>query len=178
MRIGAMLNSVLLVFTLAFTGPRAVPRDPGPTSRALHTAAAVTFQLSSPVFSDGAAIPPAYTCDAANRAPALQWKGAPPGTRSFVLIMDDADAHGGTFTHWVLFNIPGTVDQLPAGLRPRQVGMSGRNDFGSLGYGGSCPPSGVHWYFPPLHALDAPSLSLPEGALCRQMEQAMQGHVD
>lgn len=57
------------------------------------------------------------------------------------------------------------------------MGISGRNDFGNLGYGGPCPPSGVHRYYFTLHALDAPSLSLPEGALRRQVEQAMQGHL-
>lgn len=177
MSVGEIFNRLFLVLTLVFTGLRVMHCDSLLTPRALNTAAAVTFQLSSPAFLDRAAIPSHYTCDGANRAPALQWKGASTGTHSLALIMDDPDAPGGTFTHWVLFNIPGILDRLPEGIRPQQVGVSGQNDFGKLAYGGPCPPSGVHRYLFTLHALDAPSLSLSKGVLRRQVEQAMQGHI-
>lgn len=119
MRIVAIFATILLALTLVCTGLGVVHGDRPLTPRALNASAAVTFQLSSPTFLCGAVVPLTYTCDGANRAPALQWKGAPSGTRSFVLIMDDPDAPGGTFTHWMVFNIPGTVDQLPEGVRPR-----------------------------------------------------------
>lgn len=159
---------ILLVAILIFTGLGV---------RLPSSAGAPTFQFASPAFSHGGSIPPAYTCDGSNRAPALQWTGAPTGTRSFVLIMVDPDAPGGTFTHWVLFNIPGSRDRLPGDVQPPQVGISGRNDFGRLGYGGPCPPRGVHRYIFTLYALDTPSLPLGEGALRHQVEQAMRGHV-
>lgn len=133
--------------------------------------------LSSPAFERGATIPAAYTCDGPNLSPALQWRGAPARTRSFVLIMDDPDTPFGTFTHWVLFNIPGTRAELPEGLRPGQIGTPGTSDFGRFAYGGPCPPSGTHRYFFTLFALDLPSLPLKEGASRKEVEGAMQEHV-
>lgn len=135
------------------------------------------FQLSSPAFAPGGSIPAIYTCDGQDRSPPLQWAGAPDGTKGSALLMDDPDAPGGTFTHWVLVNIPATRTDLPEGVRPGQIGTSGRNSFGRLGYGGPCPPSGTHRYFFTLHALDVPSLPLPEGAGRTDLERAMGGHI-
>ncbi|MFL5802305.1 MAG: YbhB/YbcL family Raf kinase inhibitor-like protein [Roseiflexaceae bacterium] len=139
--------------------------------------APATFTLSSPSFVEGAAIPVEHTCDGADLSPALRWDGA-PAAQSFALIADDADAPGGMFTHWVLFDIPGTQRELPAGQAAGAPGIAGRNDFGKAGYGGPCPPSGVsHRYSFTLFALDAATLGLPANAPRRDVEAAMRGHT-
>ncbi len=136
----------------------------------------MAFTLTSPAFIEGGAIPRDYTCDGADRSPPLRWTGA-PSAASYVLIMDDPDAPGGTFTHWVLYDIPGDRTELAEG--EQKVGLAGGNDFGGRGYGGPCPPRGrgAHRYFFRLSALDIPSLKLSPGASRRDVEAAMRGHV-
>jgi hypothetical protein len=103
------------------------------------------FVLTSPSFDEGGAIPVRHSCDGANVSPALAWQGAPQGTVSFALIVDDPDARG--FIHWVAFDIPGgSGGSLAEGLRAVDALSQGRNDFGKAGYGGPCPPSGTHHY--------------------------------
>lgn len=137
----------------------------------------MAITVSSSAFKQGATIPVRYTCDGENRAPELSWSGAPPNTRSFALIVDDPDAPGGTFTHWVLFDLPASIAGLPEGAPG--IGIAGANDFGNAGYGGPCPPrgGGAHRYMFTLYALDVPSLQLQQGAGRRQVEAAMQGHI-
>jgi Raf kinase inhibitor-like YbhB/YbcL family protein len=101
-------------------------------------ATATAFQMTSPSFADGARIAERHTCDGANQSPELQWKHAPEGARTLALIADDPDAPSGRFTHWLLFDIPAAVDGLAEGTAG--VGVSGRNDFQQIGYGGPCPP--------------------------------------
>jgi Raf kinase inhibitor-like YbhB/YbcL family protein len=139
--------------------------------------AATSFRVWSPAFPPGGRIPRVYTCDGRDLSPPLRWAGAPVGTRSFVLIVDDPDAPGGTFTHWVLFDIPATRTDLPEALPRGAVGKSGTTSFGRAGYGGPCPPSGVHRYVFTLYALDVPSLGLREGSPRSAVERAMRGHV-
>jgi Raf kinase inhibitor-like YbhB/YbcL family protein len=144
-------------------------------------ASKMSFTLSSSSFQDGGNIPKKFTCDGADASPDLNWTGAPPDTRSFALIADDPDAPAGTWTHWVLYDLPPEshslqenlpkVDELPGG------GRQGRNDFRKIGYGGPCPPAGKpHRYFFKLYALDT-KLNLPPGASKQEVEQAMQGHI-
>ena len=139
------------------------------------------FSLTSSDFQNDADIPNRFTCDSADISPELAWTNPPEGARSFALITDDPDAPSGTFTHWVLFNIPAAahnlpqnvskVDELPDGSR------QGRNGFRKIGYGGPCPPpSKPHRYFFKLYALDA-MLDLKPGATKEEVEQAMHGHV-
>jgi Raf kinase inhibitor-like YbhB/YbcL family protein len=138
------------------------------------------FTLTSPAFANDAAIPSKYTCDAGqqNPSPALTWKEAPAGTKSFALILHDPDAPlAGGFTHWVLFDIPATATSLPEGFQPGSVGVSGNSGFRRGGYGGPCPPSGTHHYHFTLSALDVPTLGLQQGATKADVEKAMQGHV-
>ena len=135
----------------------------------------MTFTLTSAGFAEGAAIPAKYTCDGQNIAPPLRWDG-PPDARSFVLIVDDPDAPSGTFTHWVLYDIPGAQRELPEGAA--NVGVPGMNDFSQAGYGGPCPPrGGAHRYVFTLAALDIATLNLPPKASRKQVEAAMQGHT-
>lgn len=127
-----------------------------------------SFRLSSDAFSQGEPIPRDHTCDGADRSPALRWEGAPAGTNAFALICEDPDAPVGTWSHWVIFNIPGTSNGLAGGFSPAASlpdgSRQGKNDFGRLGYGGPCPPRGSnHRYFFKLFALSAP-LDLEPGA--------------
>lgn len=139
----------------------------------------MAFKLTSPAFSDGSPIPAQHTCDGRDRSPALRWSGAPEGTRSFALIVHDPDAPGGAFTHWVLFDIPAGVEEIPEGAAPTAVGLPGANDFGKTGYGGPCPPPGHgrHRYFFTLYALDLEKTGLRQGARRAEVESAIRGHV-
>lgn len=141
----------------------------------------MTLSLSSPVFREGEKIPVKYTCDGQDISPPLMWEEPPSGTQAFVLIMDDPDAPGGVFTHWVLFNLPGDSRELPEAIpRENQLvnkALQGTTDFGRIGYRGPCPPSGpAHRYRFDLYALDRP-LDLKAGASKKQVLDAMQGHI-
>lgn len=139
----------------------------------------MAFSLTSPAFAHGAAIPVRHTCDGQNLSPQLRWNNQPSGCRGFALIVDDPDAPSGTFTHWVLFDVPPTERGLPEAAAGGTAGKQGRNDFGKNGYGGPCPPHGhgVHRYFFRLHALDVESLKLAAGARRSEVERAIQAHV-
>jgi Raf kinase inhibitor-like YbhB/YbcL family protein len=137
------------------------------------------MKLESPAFPDGGSIPRVHTCDGRDVSPSLSWTALPDGARTLALICDDPDAPGKTWVHWVLFDLPVSVGELPEGLPPdREVlgGRQGTNDFRRIGYGGPCPPSGTHRYFFKLYALDE-ALGLPAGATKAQVERAMEGRV-
>jgi Raf kinase inhibitor-like YbhB/YbcL family protein len=138
------------------------------------------MKLTSTAFSEGGMIPPVYTCDGADISPAFAWSGVPGGVKSFALVCDDPDAPVGDWVHWVLYNIPPKVnvlsektaatDTLPGGTR------QGINDFRKTGYGGPCPPRGVHRYYFRLYALD--TLLPPAGNMTKKkLLVAMKGHV-
>jgi Raf kinase inhibitor-like YbhB/YbcL family protein len=142
-----------------------------------------TFSLASTAFGNGDAIPSRYTCDGADLSPPLEWSAAPVGTGSFALIVEDPDAPGGTFTHWVLYDLPPEVRALPEDV-PRSATLSelggarqGRTSYGeALGYGGPCPPPGpAHHYHFRLFALDA-KLGLPPGTSRDALLAATRGH--
>jgi len=137
----------------------------------------MTFTLAISAFPEGGMIPAKYTCEGANVSPELRWNDAPVDTRSFALIVDDPDAPVGTFTHWVLFDIPANRANLAEG--ENKIGAAGQNDFGRAGYGGPCPPRGhgPHRYYFTLYALDIASLKLKAGASRRAVETALRGHI-
>ncbi|HEU5350692.1 MAG TPA: YbhB/YbcL family Raf kinase inhibitor-like protein [Terracidiphilus sp.] len=144
------------------------------------TASGPAMQLTSASFSNGQ-IPPAFTCDGQNRSPQLAWSKPPYGTRFLALTLVDPDAPFGTFTHWVLFNLPATTRGLPAGLETSSQlpggALQGENSFHRTGYGGPCPPPGsTHRYIFTLYALDTP-LALAPGASRAQLEAALAGHI-
>lgn len=132
------------------------------------------MELKSPAFEHGGQIPSQHTCDGADASPALEISNVPEGTAALALVMDDPDAPGGTFDHWLVWNIPPQTTTIPEGTEPE--GVQGRTDFGKLGYGGPCPPSGTHRYRFKLCALDG-RLDLKQGARKAQLEGAMEGHV-
>jgi hypothetical protein len=140
-------------------------------------AAPDTFQITSPDFTPGGLIPAQFTADGANIPPTLNMEGVPATAKSLVLIVDDPDAPSGTFTHWLVWNIPPTSKTLGAHSRDGAgLDSTGTNDFGETKYKGPHPPSGTHRYFFKLSALDT-TLQLPPGALRKQLEAAMQGHI-
>jgi len=133
---------------------------------------AVTFQTLP--FQPGARIPTEFTCDGTDQSPPLSWTGS-GDARSWVLILDDPDAPGGTFTHWMLYDIPGATNALPRSSSG--IGTPGKNDFGKTSYGGPCPPKGSnHRYFFKLYAVNVPNLGLPQGATRVQLDKAMASH--
>ncbi len=139
------------------------------------------FELTAGTFTEGAFIPKHHTCEGEDRSPPLRWNHPPAGTRCFALIADDPDAPGGTWVHWVLFNIPIDVRGLAEGLPLQDVlpndARQGMNDFHRVGYGGPCPPPGTpHRYYFTLYALDR-ELPLKANATKAQVVAAMKGHV-
>ncbi|GBD14420.1 Putative lipoprotein LppC [bacterium HR25] len=143
--------------------------------------ASPSLTVSSGAFAPMGAIPVRYTCDGDNVSPPLAWSGAPGGTASFALVMDDPDAPRGTFVHWVLYNLPAGVQSLPEGVptveRLESGALQGRNSAGRLGYTGPCPPRGpAHRYRFSVYALDA-TLPLAPGVSQSELEKAMAGHI-
>ena len=138
------------------------------------------INITSPAFEDGGMIPAKYTCDGEDISPPLQWDVAANGIKSIALICDDPDAPMGTFVHWVLFNLPAETRQLSENIPADEVlpngAKQGTTDFGRVGYGGPCPPSGTHRYFFKIYALDT-QIDLPAGARKSQLLKAMEGHI-
>jgi hypothetical protein len=140
--------------------------------------------LESPAFAHHGEIPRKHTCQGQDLSVPLAWSGAPPGTKSYALIIDDPDAPDPaaprlTWVHWVLYNIPATATALPEGVTAAQLPpgtLEGTNDWKRTGYGGPCPPIGRHRYFHKLYALDT---VLPDlGRLNKpRLEKAMRGHI-
>jgi len=138
------------------------------------------IKVSSPAFKDDGMIPAKYTCDGDDISPPLQWQAVPEGTKSIALISDDPDAPMGTWVHWVLFNLPADARELAENIPPDKTlsngAKQGISDFGRVGYGGPCPPSGTHRYFFKIYALDT-VLNLQAGARKRDLLRAMEGHI-
>jgi len=154
------------------------------TLNAMARGGEMTLTLTSPVFRHMEPIPSLYTCEGRNISPPLSWSHIPPGTKSLVLIIDDPDAPDPaapkmTWVHWLLYNIPPSMNKLEEAAgnhtaqKPILEGMGSSN---KTGYGGPCPPIGTHRYFHKLYALDTvlPDLSFPDEAA---LEVAMKGHI-
>lgn len=136
----------------------------------------MAFKITSPAFAHQESVPVQYTCDGDDISPPLQWTEPPANTQSFALIMDDPDAPVGTWDHWILFNIPAGVRELPAAAAPPAGSVEGNNSWRHTGYGGPCPPGGKHHYFFKLYALDT-ILNLAAGANKDDVLAAMAGHI-
>ncbi|MCI0656047.1 MAG: YbhB/YbcL family Raf kinase inhibitor-like protein, partial [Acidobacteria bacterium] len=125
------------------------------------------MKIESAAFAPEVTIPSRHTCDGEDLSPPLTWADPPEGTKSFALISDDPDAPGGTWVHWVVWNIPassrGLAQGVPTSAQWADGTRQGITDFRRVGYGGPCPPSGTHRYFFHLYALDA-MLDLASGA--------------
>ena len=138
------------------------------------------MKITSQAFEDEGMIPEKYTCDDINVSPPFAWSPGPEGTRTYALICDDPDAPMGTWVHWVLFDLPVNVNELPEGIPPERDlesgAKQGMNDFRKIGYGGPCPPGGTHRYFFKLYALDT-EVDLEAGATKSDLLRAMEGHI-
>jgi len=132
------------------------------------------MRISSPAFENGGKIPAKYSCDGQDASPEIAIEGVPPGAQSLVLIVDDPDAPGGTFVHWVMYNIPPSTTVIPEN---GSAGTQGVNSGGEQGWNSVCPPSGSHRYFFKVYALDAVLSLYPQAADKRAVEAAMRGHV-
>lgn len=140
----------------------------------------MNFKITSTAFKEGEFIPSKYTCDGENISPPLSWSDLPSGTKSLALINDDPDAPVGDWVHWIIYNIPpDTKELIEAASNKKNLpkgSLEGLNDWNRIGYGGPCPPTGVHRYFFKLYALDC-VLSLKQGATKKQLLDAMKGHI-
>jgi Raf kinase inhibitor-like YbhB/YbcL family protein len=133
------------------------------------------IDVTSSAFQSGGTIPDRFTCKGANRNPPLRFDGIPKNARSLVLIVDDPDAPGGLFNHWLVWNIAPATSQIAEKSVPNGAAQ-GANDFGKLGYGGPCPPSGTHRYYFRVFALDR-QLDLDASAKRAALDRALAGHV-
>jgi Raf kinase inhibitor-like YbhB/YbcL family protein len=150
-----------------------------PILLASQVSAAPRLEVSSPAFALGAMIPAVHTCDGADRSPALALGAPPDGTASFAIVVDDPDAPGGTWVHWLAWNIAATARGLPEGVAAAAPELiQGTNDFRKVGWGGPCPPKGrgTHRYFFRLYALDRP-IGLASTATRAELDGAMVGHI-
>ncbi len=141
----------------------------------------MSMSLTSPAFAEGQAIPTKYSGQGNDISPPLNWRGAPAGVKSFALIVEDPDAPGGTFTHWVIFDLPADKTSLsedvPTSATLPDGTKQGENDFGRMGYGGPMPPGqNPHRYYFIIFALDR-MLDLEAGASKKELLKAVDGHV-
>jgi len=137
------------------------------------------MKIQSSAFKEGEMVPSKFTCDGENISPQLSWNDFPKGTKTFALIVDDPDAPGGTFVHWVLCNIPFNISELPEGVELQTISkriFQGTNHFGEADYGGPCPPRGTHRYYFKLYALDI-EVQLKAGAGKNDLLKAMDDHI-
>ncbi len=126
-------------------------------------------------FEHNGNIPSKYTCDGEDIAPVLHISNVPAGTKELVLIVDDPDCPIGTWVHWLLYNIPADTTVIDNNNLPQGV-LEGYTDFKRLGWGGPCPPNGVHRYFFKLYALNE-KINLKEGAKKSEIENAMRDKI-
>lgn len=135
------------------------------------------FTLRSTAFADGDTLPARFTCAGLSQSWSLMWTEPPAGTRSMALVVDDPDAPGGTFTHWMIWNIPPGALEVPDAVNTHKEAFGeenrGTNDFGKVGFGAPCPPPGKpHRYVTRVLALSAP-LDLPANADRRAFDAAL-----
>lgn len=155
------------------TGTKATHETNGGTAM---DATLTKLSLTSDAFANGQSIPNEYSCDGANRSPALKWDEPPEGTKSFALVIDDPDAPGGTFRHWGAYDIPAATRSIDT---DQQIGTEVKNDKGTPGYTGPCPPPGhgVHHYHFRLFALDVDHLNLGAEAKVADVEAEAAKHA-
>lgn len=140
-----------------------------------------TLRVTSTDITDGKVIPKQFTCDGGSVSPELAWAKAPENSRSFAVIVQDPDAPGGTFVHWLIYDLPPEVLGVKQGIAAKAQlpdgSMQGVNSGKGIGYYGPCPPVGkAHRYVFTVYAVDE-MLSVPPGADEQEVMKAMRGHV-
>ena len=142
-----------------------------------HSVYAADFAMTTTGFLDGSAIPTLYTCDGKDISPQFAWTNPPANTQSFTMIMSNPDAPGGTWYHWVVFNIPSKTAEIAEAADKIPGAVMGRNSWNKLVYNGPCPPKGTsHRYIFTLYALNT-KLKTPVGADALMVMDAMQKHI-
>ncbi|MHC4217402.1 MAG: YbhB/YbcL family Raf kinase inhibitor-like protein [Planctomycetota bacterium] len=141
----------------------------------------MSLVVTSSAFAHETPIPSRYTCDDQDISPPLAWTAGPVGTESYALIMDDPDAPGGTWVHWIAWNINGLElpeDEANEGMAESPLGQvrHGTNSWDRIGYGGPCPPTGTHRYYFKVYALDR-QLDLASDATKQALVAAMESHI-
>ena len=160
-------NSLLLLSMLAMLAAAPPPAKGENTTTAMR--------LTSSAFANTKVIPGIYTCDGKSVSPPLSIEGVPKGAKSLALVLDDPDAPGGVWVHWLLWNIDPGTSRIAQGRAPTGA-EQGLNSWQRKGYGAPCPPSGTHRYFFRLYALRE-RLDLPAQATRKELDQAMQGKI-
>ncbi len=140
------------------------------------TEAPRTFPVSSPSFDDGGDVPVEHTCDGPDTPPSLEWEAPPAGAAELIVVVDDPDAPGGTFVHWLVAGLPAEAGMVARGLPAGAV--EGRNSFGDAGWKGPCPPRGddPHTYRFRVLAVDA-ATGLGQGFTAEQLSDAIADHL-
>jgi Raf kinase inhibitor-like YbhB/YbcL family protein len=179
MRTRNLAITILLSLALpgCSTGPQPLPPQP-PAQRSPDQKTEI--KVTSVAFQQGQPIPRQYTCAGVNISPPLEWSGVPKTAKTIAIVVNDPDAPGGSWVHWVLYNVPadniGFVENVPVSETLKAGGFQGKNGFGKIGYGGPCPPSGTHRYFFKVYAVDV-ELPLKAGATWTELEKALDDHV-
>ena len=145
------MRPAVILLTCMFAISRALP--------VYAEAIAESIQFETSAFENGGSIPSEYTCGGKDQSPAFTWSKGPQGTMSYAIVAEDPDAPAGIWTHWILYDLPPTVFNLPGAVPAIQqlanAEKHGMNDFGRLGYKGPCSPSGTHRYFFRMYALSS-----------------------
>ncbi len=135
----------------------------------------IPMQVNSAAFEQEKMIPAKFTCDGENVNPPINLAEIPSQAKSIVLIVDDPDSPGGTWNHWLVWNINPNTKEISENTVPNEA-IQGKNDFGENKYGGPCPPMGTHHYFFRVYALDT-LLNIPEGSGRADLDLIMKNHV-
>ncbi len=146
---------------------------------------AESFIITSNNFSNNDTMPNSlihshFGCTGGNKSPHLKWQGAPKGTKSFALIVHDPDAPRPTgWYHWIVLNIPANITELKEGQQINHPMLQAKNDFGSVTYGGACPPKGhgVHHYNFTIYALESAALLPTPGSAPDSIERQVKKHA-
>lgn len=173
------LYQFLALFTsLAFLTGCGGTQTPSAEPITPPASADTSMAVTSEAFQNGAAIPAKYSCDGENINPALQWSGVPANVKSQAIIVEDPDAPGGTFYHWVVYNIPPGTTILKEGLSKDDLSFTqGKTSFNAIGYGGPCPPKGkAHHYYFRVYALNLEP-TLAAGMNAKELQKTMEGHI-
>jgi Raf kinase inhibitor-like YbhB/YbcL family protein len=139
----------------------------------------MTIKVNSNVFKEGDPIPDRYACKGVNVSPKLEWESVQRAV-TYAIICEDPDASSGTWTHWIIFNLPSDTVMVNEWIMEREElengGKQGFNDFGTIGYRGPCPPNGTHRYYFKVYALDI-EIQLPAKITKTDLLKAMEGHI-
>ena len=187
-KVGRILVLMLCIFaSLAFDSCKEKKLEKGEITPSEEKGGKeMAIKITSPAFAEGEMIPRKYSCDGEGISPPLEWENISEDAKSMVLISDDPDAPAGTWVHWVVYDMPASIKELPENIPPVKsledieglnlAGKQGINSGYSIGYYAPCPPSGTHRYFFKIYALDI-MLNLKAGASKKKVMKAMEGHI-